>query len=101
MRTCAWPTCLSDEDRMQASSQVETYSAFLIWGGAWCAHRMVLEADDVITPESCRSPEVFLGAVIFSSAADMWAIGTVGVSMLCGSTIFWRPATFETDHDGF
>ena len=70
-------------------------------GGAWCAHQMVLKADDVITTESCRAPEVFLGSLILSSAVDMWAIGTVGVSLLCGSTIFWRPATFEPDHDGF
>jgi hypothetical protein len=70
-------------------------------GGAWCAHRMVLEADDIITTESCRAPEVFLGMLILSSAVDMWAIGTVGVALLCGSTIFWRPATFEPDHDGF
>ena len=48
---------------------------------------MVLEADDVITTESCRAPEVFLGMLTLSSAVDMWAIGTVGVSMLCGSTI--------------
>ena len=48
-------------------------------GGAWCAHRMVLEADDVITTESCRAPEVFLGMLTLSSAVDMWAIGTVGI----------------------
>ena len=63
-------------------------------GGAWCAHRMVLEADDVITTESCSAPEVFLGMLTLSSAVDMCAVGTFGVSLLCGSTIVWRPAAF-------
>ena len=41
-------------------------------GGAWCAHRMVLESDDVITTESCRAPKVFLGMLTLSYAVDMW-----------------------------
>ena len=70
-------------------------------GGAGCAQRMVLEALSVITTESARAPEVFLGLSKLSSAVDMWAIGIAGVALLCGSTIFWRPPVFEPAYPGF
>ena len=71
------------------------------FGGAASAQRMVLEPSEVITTEYCRAPEVFLGVAEVTPAIDMWAVGIVGVALLCGSTIFWRPTAFEPDLPGF
>ena len=66
-----------------------------------CAQRMVLAPGEVVTTEYVRAPEVFLGVERCTDAIDVWAIGIVGVALLCGSTIFWRPEPYEPKRSGF
>ena len=70
-------------------------------GGAACAHAAVLNRGEVITTAYCRAPEIFLGAMSYTPAVDLWAVGVAGLALLCGELLFWRSPRFTDAHEGF